>query len=107
MAIGAAELFWIVTAWPNGAAAITFATIVVILFAPRADQAYTTAIGFLIGSILTVAIAATIKFAVLPKVEAFVGFSFKKFFGDRCCSARPDRDTGRSGQGCGIPRFRR
>ena len=60
VAIGAAELFWIVTAWPNGAGAITFATIVVILFAPRADQAYTTAIGFLIGSILTVAIAATI-----------------------------------------------
>ena len=80
VAIGAAELFWIVTAWPNGAAAITFATIVVILFAPRADQAYTTAIGFLIGSILTVAIAATIKFGVLPKVEAFVGFSFKKFW---------------------------
>src|SRR5438552_11858209 len=41
---------------------------------------YTTAIGFLIGSILTVAIAATIKFGVLPKVEAFVGFSFKKFW---------------------------
>jgi uncharacterized membrane protein YccC len=75
VAIGAAELFWIVTAWPNGAGAITFATIVVSLFAPRADQAYTTAIGFLIGSILTVAIAATIKFAVLPKVETFVGFS--------------------------------
>jgi uncharacterized membrane protein YccC len=71
----AAELFWIVTAWSNGAGAITFAAIVVILFAPRADQAYTTAIGFLIGSILTVAIAATIKFAVLPKVETFVGFS--------------------------------
>jgi uncharacterized membrane protein YccC len=75
VAIGAAELFWIVTAWPNGAGAITFATIVVILFAPRADQAYTTAISFLIGSILTVAIAATIKFAVLPKMETFVGFS--------------------------------
>ena len=38
--IGAAELFWIVTAWPNGAGAITFAAIGVILFAPRADQAY-------------------------------------------------------------------
>ena len=41
--IGAAELFWIVTEWPNGAGAITFAAIVVILFAPRADQAYATA----------------------------------------------------------------
>ena len=43
--IGAAELFWIVTAWPNGAWAITFAAIGVILFAPRADQAYAAAIG--------------------------------------------------------------
>ena len=49
--IGAAELFWIVTAWPSGAEAITFAAIGVILFAPRADQAYAMAIGFMIGSI--------------------------------------------------------
>jgi uncharacterized membrane protein YccC len=73
--IGAAELFWIVTEWPNGALAITFAAIGVILFAPRADQAYTTAIGFMIGSILSVAIAATLKFAVLPNVETFASFS--------------------------------
>jgi len=72
--IGAAELFWIVTEWPNGALAITFAAIGVILFAPRADQAYATAIGFMIGSILTVAIAATLKFAVLPNVETFASF---------------------------------
>ncbi len=75
VAIGAAELFWIVTAWPDGANSITFAAISVILFAPRADQAYTTAIGFMIGSILTVAIAATLKFAALPNVETFAGFS--------------------------------
>src|SRR5262249_55091658 len=37
--IGATEIFWILTAWPNGASAITFAAIVVILLAPRADQA--------------------------------------------------------------------
>ncbi len=75
VAIGAAELFWIVTAWPDGANSITFAAISVILFAPRADQAYTTAIGFMIGSVLTVAITATLKFAVLPNVETFAGFS--------------------------------
>ena len=57
-----------------------FAAIVVILFAPRADQAYTTAIGFLIGSILMVAIAAIVKFAVLPNVETFVGFSLDTWF---------------------------
>ena len=73
--IGAAELFWIVTAWPGGANAITFAAIIVILFAPRAEQAYTTAIGFLIGSILTVAVVATLLFAVLLNIETFAGFS--------------------------------
>jgi len=73
--IGAAALFWIVTEWPNGAVAMTFAAIVVTLFAPRADQAYTTAIGFMIGSVFTVAICATLKFAVLPNVETFATFA--------------------------------
>jgi uncharacterized membrane protein YccC len=73
--IGAAELFWIVTVWPSGANAITFGAIIVILMAPRADQAYTAAIGFMIGSILAVAIAATLKFAALPNVETFAVFS--------------------------------
>jgi hypothetical protein len=73
--IGAAELFWIVTEWPSGAQAITFAAIGVILFAPRADQAYDTAIGFMIGSILTACITAILKFAVLLDAETFAGFS--------------------------------
>jgi uncharacterized membrane protein YccC len=72
--IGAAELFWIVTAWPGGANAITFAAIIAILFAPRADQAYNMAIGFMIGSVLSVVMVATLLFAVLPNVETFVGF---------------------------------
>ena len=73
--IGAAELFWIVTAWPDGANAITFAAIISILLAPRADQAYTAAIGFMIGSILAVAVVATLLFAALPNVETFATFS--------------------------------
>ena len=73
--IGAAELFWIVTAWPNGAGAITFAAVGVILFAPRADQAYATAIGFMVGTSLTAAFAAIIAFAVLPNTETFAAFS--------------------------------
>jgi uncharacterized membrane protein YccC len=78
--IGAAELFWVVTAWPGGANAITFAAIIVILFAPRADQAYTTAVGFIIGSVLTVALAATLLFAVLPNIETFVTFGLIMWF---------------------------
>ncbi|MFZ3237504.1 MAG: FUSC family protein [Stellaceae bacterium] len=73
--IGVAELFWVVTAWPGGASAITFAAIIVILFAPRADQAYAIAIGFMIGTVLTVIIVATLLFAALPNVETFAVFS--------------------------------
>jgi uncharacterized membrane protein YccC len=73
--IGVAELFWVVTAWPGGANAITFAAIIVILFAPRAEQAYAMGIGFMIGSVLTVVIAATLLFAALPNVETFATFS--------------------------------
>ena len=73
--IGAAELFWIVTEWPNGAQAITFAAIAVILFAPRADQAYAASKSFMIGTILTSVFAAIVAFAVLPNRETFPAFS--------------------------------
>ncbi len=79
--IGAAALFWIITAWPNGAGAITFAAIGVILFAPRADQAYATAIGFMIGTALTAAFAAIIAFAVLPELETETFFAFSLAIG--------------------------
>jgi uncharacterized membrane protein YccC len=73
--IGAAELFWIITAWPSGAGAIAFAAIVVILFSPRADQAGTDAMSFMVGIGLATAFAAIIEFAVLPGLETFAGFS--------------------------------
>src|SRR6516162_8606690 len=73
--IGASALFWIVTAWPNGAFAITFTTIVVTLLAPRADEAYALAFGFSVGVGLGTVGAAIIGFAALPTVETFLGFS--------------------------------
>src|SRR5207302_10638983 len=60
---------------PNGASAITFAAVGVILFSPRADQAYATAMSFMVGTGLTAAFAAIIKFAVLPGLATFAGFS--------------------------------
>jgi uncharacterized membrane protein YccC len=69
------ELFWIITAWPNGAGAVTFAAIVVILLAPRVDQAYAAAMGFMVGTGLAAAFAAIVEFAVLPGPETFAGFS--------------------------------
>jgi uncharacterized membrane protein YccC len=73
--IGAAELFWIITEWPNGATAITFTAIGVILLAPRADQAYAAAMSFMVGTGLSAALAAIIAFAVLPNLETFAAFS--------------------------------
>lgn len=75
IAIILAELFWIVTEWPNGAFAITFTAIGVLLFAPRADQAYATAKSFMIGNVLATVFTAIIAFAVLPGLETFEAFS--------------------------------
>src|SRR6266436_637755 len=73
--IGAVELFWVVTAWPNGAQAIVFAAIAVIVFSPRADQAYAITLSFMVGAGQTAALAAIVKFAVLPGLVTFAGFS--------------------------------
>ena len=75
VAVGAVEVFWVVTAWPNGARAITFAAVGVILLGPRADQAYASAMSFMVGTGLTAIFAAIIAFAVLPNTETFVAFS--------------------------------
>src|SRR5580692_8399564 len=72
--IGAADLFWIVTAWPNGASAVAWAAIGVILLALRADHAYDAAIVYMLGTGLAVAFAALVKFAVLPQVVTYFGF---------------------------------
>jgi uncharacterized membrane protein YccC len=75
LTIGAVEVFWIVSAWPNGALAITFAAISVIIFAPKADVAYAVAMSFMVGVGLAAVCAAVVAFAGLPNVETFAGFS--------------------------------
>jgi uncharacterized membrane protein YccC len=76
VAIGAVELFWVVTAWPNGASAIIFVAIVVLLLSPKGDLAYGGAIAFALGTTGGVVCAATIKFAVLPALQTFPAFCF-------------------------------
>ncbi|HSZ94638.1 MAG TPA: FUSC family protein [Acetobacteraceae bacterium] len=75
--IGAVALFWIVTAWPGGGDAITFATMFVLLLGPLAEQAYGAAILFTVGTVLDLVVTATIAFAVLPGlgIERFASFS--------------------------------
>jgi uncharacterized membrane protein YccC len=75
VALGAVMLFWIITEWPNGVSAITFAAIGVLLFAPREEQAYPGVISFMLGTVLSVVCTAIIKFAILPAVVTFAGFS--------------------------------
>ncbi|MBV8745913.1 MAG: FUSC family protein, partial [Xanthobacteraceae bacterium] len=73
--MGLAQLFWIITTWPNGVSAITFAAVIVILFSPHDEQAYPMARSFFYGMILIAIIAAVIDFILLPKMQTFVGFS--------------------------------
>jgi uncharacterized membrane protein YccC len=74
VAIGAVELFWVATAWPNGASAIVFVAIVVLLLSPKGDLAYGGSIAFALGTAGGVVCAASIKFAVLPALHTFPAF---------------------------------
>lgn len=75
--IGAVALFWTVTAWPGGSDTLLFATVIVLLLSPRADQAYGAAIAFTAGAVVDVILTAFVDFAVLPGLgpETFVAFS--------------------------------
>ena len=73
--IGAVTIFWILTEWPNGATAIAFTAIAILLFAPRADQAYASAIEFAAGAALGAVFSAILKFVVLRRLESFEAFS--------------------------------
>jgi uncharacterized membrane protein YccC len=67
--------FWIVTAWTDGALALTFATVSVIFFSPRETLGYAAATDFVIGSGITVFVVGIIRFVILPYADTYVGFS--------------------------------
>jgi uncharacterized membrane protein YccC len=72
--ISAAALFWIGTAWPNGALAMEFVAIVLLLLSPLGDLAYVAAIGGVVATVGSIILAAIVKFAVLPAFETFSAF---------------------------------
>ena len=74
LAIGAVGLFWVVTAWPNGASAIVFVAVLVLLLSPKGDLAYGGALAFALGIVGAVVCAAVIKFAMLPALQTFPAF---------------------------------
>ncbi len=69
------SLFWIVTAWPSGTTAIIFAVVAVVLFPLQGERAYSAAMSFLIGCVLSAVFAGLILFGVLPRVSSFVGLA--------------------------------
>ncbi len=71
--VAVVSLFWVVTAWSNGPLALTFAIIVAVLFPLQGERAYSAALTFLFGCVLSAALAATLMFGVLPAVTTFPG----------------------------------
>ncbi len=74
LAIGAIELFWAATGWPNGASAIVFVATVILLLSPKGDLAYPGAILVALGIAGAIVCAAVMKFAVLPALHTFPAF---------------------------------
>lgn len=74
LAVGAVELFWIATAWPNGASAIVFVAVLLLLLSPKGDLAYGGSLAFALGIAGAVVCAAAVKFAMLPVLQTFPAF---------------------------------
>src|SRR5271165_3352613 len=71
VAVPAISLFWIASAWPNGASAITFCAIIVVLLPLQGDVAYSASMTFLKGCVLGCGVAAVLVFGILPRVTTF------------------------------------
>src|SRR5262249_24314475 len=75
LAVVAAEALWIWTAWPDGAAAVTFAGFVTLsVLSPRGDRPHPRALALFVGSVVSATLAAVIKFALLPYTDTFFAF---------------------------------
>jgi uncharacterized membrane protein YccC len=76
LAIGVISLFWIASAWPNGALAITFCAIIVVLLPLQGDLAYSASMTFLKGCVLGCGVAAVLVFGILPRATTFPSLCF-------------------------------
>jgi uncharacterized membrane protein YccC len=74
LAVSALAFFWVATAWPNGASAIVFVAVLVLLLSPKGDLAYGGSLAFALGIAGAVVCAAAIKFAMLPALQTFPAF---------------------------------
>jgi uncharacterized membrane protein YccC len=68
--IVAVQIFWILTEWPNGALAITFSAVTVILLSPRSDESYAAAVKFTVGTAIAAMIAQPWNTALFVPIAA-------------------------------------
>ncbi len=71
LSVGAISLFWIASAWPSGALAITFCAVIVVLLPLLGDVAYSASMTFLKGCVLGAGVAAVLVFGILPRATSF------------------------------------
>ncbi len=69
IALGAVELFWVATSWPDAPTMMIFTAIGVILFARQTDAAYSSALEFALGCALAAVLAAILLLAILPAIH--------------------------------------
>ena len=69
LVVGAAELFWVASAWPQAPTMIIFTAVGVILFGRQGDAAYPTALEFALGCLLATIVANVMLLAVLPAIH--------------------------------------
>jgi uncharacterized membrane protein YccC len=74
VAVVAASLFWIATAWPSGPGAVAILSVVCALCSTRPNPV-AAVLGFLKGAVLAALVAALCNFAILPMVSDFAPFA--------------------------------
>jgi uncharacterized membrane protein YccC len=89
-----AELFWIVTEWPDGPTLITFTAVSVILFSLRADTAFSSAVEFAVGCAGASVVAVILNQAILPVVPSDFRIAARRMG----CNFRSDRLAGAAGR---------
>jgi uncharacterized membrane protein YccC len=63
-------VFWIATAWPNGALAVGFVAVACSLFAARDDPS-PVILTFTIGIVVSIPLAAIYQFGILPAIDGY------------------------------------
>ncbi|WP_339082542.1 FUSC family protein [Hyphomicrobium sp. ghe19] len=73
--VGAVVIYWIISQWPDGLFAVTFAAVTIMLYAPMLDGSAKGALALVFGAVVTAVVAGVFKFTALINHETFLAFS--------------------------------